>query len=88
MNGLRCGGLPTDENPKIKIRSGGFRLSKERKKLKIRSVSSEEWKKPRFIQWAFEEQRKTKIRLVSQVGSDKQKKTKDSFGGFPKDQDS
>ncbi|GET60990.1 hypothetical protein GLOIN_2v1779851 [Rhizophagus irregularis DAOM 181602=DAOM 197198] len=95
-----CGGLPTNENPKIKIRSGGFRLSKERKKLKIRSVSSEEWKKPRFvvqilIQWAFEEQRKTKIRfgifrkveprfvltnlgLVSRVGSDKQKKTKDS----------
>ncbi|UZO27215.1 uncharacterized protein OCT59_019420 [Rhizophagus irregularis] len=57
-----CSGLPTNENPKIKIRSGGFRLSKERKKLKIRSVSSEEWKKPRFIiQWAFEEQRKTKI---------------------------
>ncbi|CAB4423156.1 unnamed protein product [Rhizophagus irregularis] len=96
----KCGGLPTNENPKIKIRSGGFCLSKERKKLKIRSVSSEEWKKPRFIQWASEEQRKTKIHkkveprfvltnlgLVSWVDSDKQKKTKDSFGGFPKDQD-
>ncbi|CAB4403487.1 unnamed protein product [Rhizophagus irregularis] len=100
-----CGGLPTNENPKIKIRSGGFRLSKERKKLKIRSVSSEEWKKLRFIQWASEKQWKTMILfrifrkveprfvltnlgLVSQVGSDKQKKTKDSFGGFPKDQDS
>ncbi|CAB4406093.1 unnamed protein product [Rhizophagus irregularis] len=101
----KCGGLLTNENPKIKIRSGGFRLSKERKKLKIQSVSSEEWKKPRFIQWASEEQRKTKIRFrifrkveprfvltnlgfVSRVGSDKQKKTKDSFDGFPKDQDS
>ncbi|CAB4428321.1 unnamed protein product [Rhizophagus irregularis] len=58
-----CGGLPTNENPKIKICSD-------------------------LIQWASEEQRKTKIRLVSRVGSDKQKKTKDSFGGFPKDQDS
>ncbi|CAB5325850.1 unnamed protein product [Rhizophagus irregularis] len=45
----KCGGLLTNENPKIKIRSGGFRLSKERKKLKIRSVSSEKWKKPRFV---------------------------------------
>ncbi|CAB4412941.1 unnamed protein product [Rhizophagus irregularis] len=69
-----CGGLLTNENPKIKICSGRC--------LPI----SEEWKKPRF--WASEEQRKTKIRLVSRVGSDKQKKTKDSFGGFPKDQDS
>ncbi|PKC61398.1 hypothetical protein RhiirA1_466603 [Rhizophagus irregularis] len=37
-----------------------FRLSKEQKKLKIQSVSSEEWKKPRF--WASEEQQKIKIR--------------------------
>ncbi|UZO18498.1 uncharacterized protein OCT59_009811 [Rhizophagus irregularis] len=72
-----CGGLPTNENPKIKIRSGRFRLSKERKKLKIRfSGLSKNNGKPRFIS------------LVSRVGSDKQKKTKDSFGGFPKDQDS
>ncbi|UZO24508.1 uncharacterized protein OCT59_016805 [Rhizophagus irregularis] len=77
-----CGGLPTNENPKIKIRSGGFRLSKERKKLKIRLVSSEEWKKPRL--------NNGKPRFIWCLGwvLDKQKKTNDSFGGFLKDQDS
>ncbi|CAB5197434.1 unnamed protein product [Rhizophagus irregularis] len=72
---IRSGGLPKNENPKIKIRSGGFCLSKEWKKLKIRGLSKNNGK-PRFVS------------LVSRVGSDKQKKTKDSFGGFPKDQDS
>ncbi|CAB4481127.1 unnamed protein product [Rhizophagus irregularis] len=65
-----------NENPKIKIHKFGW----------IPSFQGTEKTKD-SIQWAFEEQRKTKIRLVSRVGSDKQKKTKDSFGGFPKDQD-
>ncbi|CAG8736664.1 1790_t:CDS:2, partial [Rhizophagus irregularis] len=40
------GGLLKNENPKVQV---DFCLSKEQKKLKIQSVSSEEWKKPRFV---------------------------------------
>ncbi|POG66981.1 hypothetical protein GLOIN_2v1779851 [Rhizophagus irregularis DAOM 181602=DAOM 197198] len=107
---FRCGGLPKNENPKVKIHLGGL-LKNENPKVQVdfrrtekggplrfvQSVSSKEWKKLRFvnmnlIQWASEEQRKTKIRkqvsgslkkveprfvsLVSQVDSDKQKKPK------------
>ncbi|CAB4413328.1 unnamed protein product [Rhizophagus irregularis] len=86
-----CGGLLTNENPKIKICSGRC--------LPI----SEEWKKPRFWASEEQRKTKirfgifrkveprfvlTNLGLVSRVGSDKQKKTKDSFSGFPKDQDS
>ncbi|CAB4478044.1 unnamed protein product [Rhizophagus irregularis] len=60
----KCGGLLTNENPKIKIRSGGFRLSKERKKLKIRFNGLSK--------------NNGKPRFVWCLG----------FGGFPKDQDS
>ncbi|GET61922.1 hypothetical protein RIR_jg11881.t2 [Rhizophagus irregularis DAOM 181602=DAOM 197198] len=64
-----CGGLPTNENPKIKIRSGGFRLSKERKKLKIRfSGLSKNNGKPRFIWclgWVLINRKKPKILSIS-----------------------
>ncbi|GET50281.1 hypothetical protein GLOIN_2v1779851 [Rhizophagus irregularis DAOM 181602=DAOM 197198] len=69
-----------------------FCLSKEQKKLKIQSVSSEEWKKPRFFSELLKNNRKP--RFVSKVSGSLEKveprfvkKTKDSFGGFPKDQD-
>ncbi|GET61580.1 hypothetical protein GLOIN_2v1779851 [Rhizophagus irregularis DAOM 181602=DAOM 197198] len=69
-----------------------------------RSVSSEEWKKPRFfsglpknngkprfVSRSLEkvEPRFVNTSLVSRVDSDKQKKPKiRNFGRFPKDQDS
>ncbi|CAB4418208.1 unnamed protein product [Rhizophagus irregularis] len=84
------GRLPKNENPKIKIRSG---LSKKRKKTKdlvsvfrrtektkIRSVGFQVLKnngKPRFVSFGIFGKSGTKIRLVSWVGSDEQKKTKD-----------
>ncbi|GET60890.1 hypothetical protein GLOIN_2v1779851 [Rhizophagus irregularis DAOM 181602=DAOM 197198] len=79
---VRSGGLPKNENPKI--RSGGLPMN-ENPKIKIHKDSFG-WiptfqgteKTKDLIQWAFKEQRKTKIRLVSRMGSDKQKKTKDS----------
>ncbi|GET62266.1 hypothetical protein GLOIN_2v1779851 [Rhizophagus irregularis DAOM 181602=DAOM 197198] len=99
------GGLPKNENPKVKIRSGGLLKNGKRRTFKIRSggfpsfQGTEKTKdsvsvfqrmeKTKILQWASEEQPKTKIRLVSQVDSDKQKKPKiRNFGGFPKDQDS
>ncbi|PKY33787.1 hypothetical protein RhiirB3_452986 [Rhizophagus irregularis] len=51
---IHSGGLPKNENPKVKIRSGGLLKNGKRRTFKIRSggflsVSSEEWKKPRFF---------------------------------------
>ncbi|CAB4405808.1 unnamed protein product [Rhizophagus irregularis] len=61
------GRLPKNENPKIKISSGsvGFRVLKNNGK-------------PRFVSFGIFGKSGTKIRLVSWVGSDEQKKTKDS----------
>ncbi|UZO16223.1 uncharacterized protein OCT59_007612 [Rhizophagus irregularis] len=72
------GGLPKNENPKVKIRSGGLLKNGKRRTFKIRSggfpsfQGTEKTKdsvsvfqrmeKTKILQWASEEQPKTKIR--------------------------
>ncbi|GET53601.1 hypothetical protein GLOIN_2v1779851 [Rhizophagus irregularis DAOM 181602=DAOM 197198] len=62
------GGLPKNENPKVKIHSGSGELLKNgrRRTFKIRSggfpsVSSEEWKKPRFFSGLLKNNRKPRF---------------------------
>ncbi|CAB4437359.1 unnamed protein product [Rhizophagus irregularis] len=64
----KIGRLPKNENPKIKIRLVGFRVLKNNGKPRFVSGSLEKVE-PRFVN--------TNLGLVSWVGSDEQKKTKD-----------
>ncbi|CAB4429751.1 unnamed protein product [Rhizophagus irregularis] len=81
---LGSGGLPKNENLKIKIRKFGVLEFLKNKSLKDLFVN----RKPRFGLESLEKVKLKFISLVSRMDSKEQKKTKDSFGEFSKDQDS